>query len=81
MGKSRSPASPRRVRVPAPCGVDRGTNGASVTLKVTYRVPGGGGFRDSGQTTTVRLVKGQTSYAFSINMTSGVPANANTIRI
>ncbi len=60
-----------------------------MTLFVTYHNPGTGGFQSTGQTASVRLSEGQptpaagdqTVYAFQIDVVTGVPATANTIRI
>lgn len=55
--------------------------GAVLTLFVEYHIPGSADFVQSGAQATVTIVAGQTVYPFWIDTVSGVPAEANTIRI
>jgi len=56
--------------------------GATVTLVVTYHVPGGGStWTSTEQTATITLVDGQTDYPYTIDVVTGVPAEANSIRV
>jgi hypothetical protein len=57
--------------------------GATITLGNYYHVPGDSVFHQTSpfQTTTITLVAGKTVYSYSINVTSGYPANANTLRV
>lgn len=56
-------------------------DGAVLTLFVEYHIPGSSDFVQSGAQTTVTVVAGQSVYSFWIDTVSGVPSEANTIRI
>ncbi len=57
--------------------VNEGVNGATVT----YHTPGSSDFLSTGTSETVSLVEGQATYPFTIDVTTGVPSEANTIRV
>lgn len=83
------PATPTITSIDADCSgsgtltVDNPVAGATITLVLTYKMPGKGNneFVQTSNTTTVTLVAGQTSYPFTIDTTTGVPSNANTVRV
>jgi len=82
------PATPKITSITADCSgngtltVKNPVAGATITLVLTYNIPGDPTkFIPTSNTTTIILTDGQTSYPFTIDTTTGVPSDANTVRV